>query len=213
MRGKVAILDLRGCATAWTAVADELEGPRASGVVNAVVVAVDGATDVAGVDPAELADLALFELPVVVALVGEVHGTAAAIALAGDIRVCDQSLRLSVPSMAERLSLLIGKEAASHAAAAPLGADDALAWGLVSRVATGEESAVDVACETATVIAGRGPVATRLGKEAVWRGLAMPLEQALRFETDLTLLLQTTKDRAEGVRAFLEKRAPIFEGD
>ena len=64
----------------------------------------------------------------------------------------------------------------------------------------------------AAVIASRGPLATRLAKEAIWRGLAQPFEQALRFETDLTLLLQTTKDRAEGVRAFLEKRSPQFEG-
>mgnify|MGYP000981138821 CR=1 FL=1 len=56
-------------------------------------------------------------------------------------------------------------------------------------------------------------LAKRLAKEALWRGLALPLEQALRFETDLTLLLQTTKDRAEGVRAFLEKRAPVFTGE
>ena len=65
----------------------------------------------------------------------------------------------------------------------------------------------------AAAIAARGPIATRLAKEAVWRGLPQPLEQALRFETDLTLLLQTTKDRAEGVRAFLEKRPPRFTGE
>ncbi len=40
----------------------------------------------------------------------------------------------------------------------------------------------------------------------------MTLEQALRYETDLTVILQTTEDRAEGVRAFLEKRKPKFEG-
>ena len=40
----------------------------------------------------------------------------------------------------------------------------------------------------------------------------MPLEQALRYETDLTIILQTTEDRAEGVRAFLEKRKPKFKG-
>jgi len=40
----------------------------------------------------------------------------------------------------------------------------------------------------------------------------MSLEQALRFETDLTIILQTTEDRAEGVRAFLEKREPKFQG-
>jgi enoyl-CoA hydratase/carnithine racemase len=40
----------------------------------------------------------------------------------------------------------------------------------------------------------------------------MPLDQGLRYETDLTMILQTTEDRAEGVRAFLEKRQPKFEG-
>ncbi len=64
----------------------------------------------------------------------------------------------------------------------------------------------------ATVIASRAPHATQLAKEAIWRGSKMPLAQALRFETDLTLLLQTTKDRAEGVAAFLEKRHPHFIG-
>jgi enoyl-CoA hydratase/carnithine racemase len=59
-------------------------------------------------------------------------------------------------------------------------------------------------------IAARGPIAVRYAKEAVNQGLDMSLEQALRFETDLTIILQTTEDRAEGVRAFLEKRAPEF---
>ena len=52
----------------------------------------------------------------------------------------------------------------------------------------------------------------RYAKEAISRGLEMPLEQALRFETDLTIILQTTEDRAEGVRAFLEKRNAEFKG-
>jgi enoyl-CoA hydratase/carnithine racemase len=73
--------------------------------------------------------------------------------------------------------------------------------------------AAEEAGRLATVIASRGPIATRLAKEAIKRGAHQPLEQALRFETDLTLLLQTTKDRAEGVRAFLEKRPPVFTGE
>lgn len=179
-----------------------------------VVLAVDGATELSGIDPEVLARFALFELPVVVALAGTVPGAAVDLALAGDIRVCDRSLRLALPGSCERLGLLLrASGGAPVATASVLSADEALASGLVSRVAADGESAVDLARKVAAIIAGRGPIATRLGKEAIWRGLPMPLEQALRFETDLTLLLQTTKDRAEGVRAFLEKRAPTFEGE
>ena len=86
-----------------------------------------------------------------------------------------------------------------------------LAVGLVTNIAEAG-GALHAAEQLARMIAGRGPLATQLAKEAVWRGLRMPFEQALRFETDLTLLLQTTNDRAEGVRAFLEKRPPRFTG-
>lgn len=210
----VAVVDLRGRAVDWPSVAAEVEHLRSSSEVNVVVLAVDGVTELSGADLGVLARFARFELPVVVALAGTVSGAAVDLALAGDIRVCDRSLQLALPGSNERLGLLLrATGGAPVATARALSADEALACGLVSRVAAEGESAVDLARKVAAIISGRGPIATRLGKEAIWRGLAMPLEQALRFETDLTLLLQTTKDRAEGVRAFLEKRAPTFEGE
>jgi enoyl-CoA hydratase/carnithine racemase len=83
--------------------------------------------------------------------------------------------------------------------------------GLVSQVVPRDRLLVE-ASALAGRIAARGPIAVRYAKEAVNQGLDMSLEQALRFETDLTIILQTTEDRAEGVRAFLEKRAPEFRG-
>jgi enoyl-CoA hydratase/carnithine racemase len=91
-------------------------------------------------------------------------------------------------------------------------AQTALRLGLVSEAAPRAKS-LAAAQRLAATIASRGPIATRMAKESLWRGREMPLETALRFETDLTLLLQTTKDRAEGIAAFREKRTPTFTGN
>jgi enoyl-CoA hydratase/carnithine racemase len=61
-------------------------------------------------------------------------------------------------------------------------------------------------------LAARGPVALRYAKEAVRRALDLPLEDGVRLEHDLYVLLQTTTDRREGVAAFRERRRPRFEG-
>ena len=93
----------------------------------------------------------------------------------------------------------------------PIDAEEALRIGLVSAVVPRDRLLAEVEA-IASRIAERGPLAVRYAKEAISRGLEMPLEQALRFETDLTIILQTTEDRAEGVRAFLEKRGAEFKG-
>jgi enoyl-CoA hydratase/carnithine racemase len=107
--------------------------------------------------------------------------------------------RLAGPTLAARM-ILLGEE---------IDSGEALAAGLVSELAEDPQAR---AMELAQAIAERGPLAERYAKEALNRGLEMPLEQALRYETDLTMILQTTDDRAEGVRAFLEKRDPRFRG-
>ena len=66
--------------------------------------------------------------------------------------------------------------------------------------------------EVLTGLLGKGPIALRLGKEAVHKAIDLTLDQGMRLEEDLYALLQTTEDRAEGVRAFLEKRTPKFSG-
>jgi enoyl-CoA hydratase/carnithine racemase len=64
----------------------------------------------------------------------------------------------------------------------------------------------------AGALARRGPDALRFAKEAVVRALDLPLDDGIRLEQDLYILLQTTADRREGVRAFLEHRPARYDG-
>jgi enoyl-CoA hydratase/carnithine racemase len=64
----------------------------------------------------------------------------------------------------------------------------------------------------AQTIVARAPLAVKYAKEAVVRGLELPLEEGLKVENELSILLRTTEDRMEGARAFKEKRPPRFKG-
>jgi enoyl-CoA hydratase len=165
--------------------------------------------------------VAAFPKPAIAVCTGEVTGGALALAIASDIRVATEHTTFAVPEVAggqlpvpgtiARLVRLVGAGNASRLVLIgdSIDAAEALRIGLVSEIAANAEAR---AMEIAKRIAERGPIAVRYAKEAATRGLEMPLEQALRFETDLTIILQTTEDRAEGVRAFLDKREPKFKG-
>ena len=167
--------------------------------------------------------LAQMPRPVICAVNGDAVSAGLELALACDIRLACPEARFAFPETAwglipmaggtQRLARIVGRAAALELilTAEPIDAQTALRIGLVSQVVPRDHLLVE-ASALAERIAARGPIAVRYAKEAVSQGLDMSLEQALRFETDLTIILQTTEDRAEGVRAFLEKRAPEFHG-
>ncbi len=90
-------------------------------------------------------------------------------------------------------------------------AQEAAAIGLVNHVYPASELRAK-GLEVARVIAGKGPVAVRLAKEAVRRGGNLDLFTACALESDLFAQAFGTQDRKEGMNAFLEKRPARFTG-
>jgi enoyl-CoA hydratase/carnithine racemase len=92
-----------------------------------------------------------------------------------------------------------------------ISAEEALAIGIVNKVVPeGEfETAVD---DWATKLAAKSPVAMKLGKDAMYRQLDMPFEDAVDFLRAQLSLSFTTEDIQEGVKAFFEKREPNWTG-
>lgn len=160
----------------------------------------------------------------VAALCGETAGCGAELALAFDLRVAAAGAALSFPHVrhqrvpaggaTQRLPRLAGPGAAARALllGEPLATAELAACGLVTAVLPDGAAAVAEAAELAASLAAQSAPALRACKEAVLAGADLPLREGLRLEADLAVLLQTTNDRAEGVRAFLEKRPPRFEG-
>ncbi len=112
-----------------------------------------------------------------------------------------QRLSRAVP-LAKALELILMAE--------PFDAAEAYRIGLVNKVVPLPEL-LPTAFQWAQTLCERGPLAVRAAKEAVIRGLSMPLADGLRLEAFLSATLRGTEDAAEGPRAFAEKRKPVFK--
>ena len=91
-----------------------------------------------------------------------------------------------------------------------LTAEEALRYGLVNAVVPLPEL-MPTARKWAEAICELGPLAVRAAKEAILRGLTMPLGDGLRLEAFLSGTLRGTEDAIEGPKAFAEKRQPVFK--
>jgi enoyl-CoA hydratase/carnithine racemase len=176
------------------------------------------------VDPNVVETLAALAKPTAALIGGDALDEGLELAMALDIRAATALARLGLRQLSrgvlphfggtQRLARLVGGGEALRMilTGAIIDGRQAMALKLVTYLAGTAEEFGAMTAQLIESITSRAPLAARLVKEAVVKGFDMTLGQGIRLEEDLYALLQTTQDRAEGVRSFLEKRKPLFKG-
>jgi enoyl-CoA hydratase len=113
----------------------------------------------------------------------------------------------------QRLTRAVGKSKAMEMCLTGrmMGAEEAESAGLVARVVPHDELMTE-AMKTATTIAGMPPMAAIGNKEMVNAAFETDLAQGIRHERRLFQILSASEDKAEGMAAFIEKRAGVWKG-
>ncbi|MHB8813336.1 MAG: enoyl-CoA hydratase-related protein [Steroidobacteraceae bacterium] len=208
--------------------------------VKCVVITGDEKAFAAGADVAELSErsatdaafarsraawaaMERYRRPIIAAVSGFALGGGCELAMHCDIIIAGEGAKLGQPEVklgimpgaggTQRLVRAVGKFAAMRwlLTGDLLSAADAHRLGLVSEVVQ-DGQVLPHALEIATRIAALAPLAVAAIKEAVLVGADLPLDAALRLEAQSFQMLFGTEDRAEGMRAFIEKRPPEFKG-
>lgn len=204
--------------------------------VLALVLTGAGKSFVAGADIGEMKDLTVsegrkfgtlgnrvfrkletLEKPVIAAVNGFALGGGCEISMACDIRVASEKAKFGQPEVGlgitpgfggtQRLARLVGPAVAKELiyTADVIGADEALRIGLVNKV-VGKDELLDTVKEMANKIANNAPIAVKLCKSAINRGLQCDIDTGISFEAEVFGECFATEDQKEGMTAFLEKR-------
>ena len=167
--------------------------------------------------------LTTLEKPVIAAVNGAAAGAGCALALACDLRVMAEEATLVVafssiglvPDMGATWFLTrhvgYGRAFEMAATGAPVEAKRCEAMGLANRVVP-RNVLIDEATGWAHTLAKRPTRALGLAKRALYHAMSSTLPAAIEREAELQREAAATRDHREGVQAFLEKRAPSFEG-
>jgi len=162
-------------------------------------------------------------IPLLAAVNGAAYGGGCEIAAASDFVYAASGARFALTEVTlgimpgaggtQNLARAVGERRAKELilSGVAFGALEAEAWGLVNRVVEPAEL-VETTLGAARRIAANGPLAVRQAKQAIHRGLQMSVWDGMAFEIEAYNRLVPTEDRREGVRAFNERRKPMFRG-
>ena len=168
-------------------------------------------------------DITDFEKPIIGAVNGTAVGAGLSLVLLCDIRLASERARFGalwlniglIPDVGATYSLprIVGKEKAMALILSReiIGAEEALKIGLVSKVFP-HDQLMDEARNLARSIATGPSVAVELTKRGLQRSLENDLKTQLDYETYAQNICRQTEDHKEGIRAFAEKRKPVFVG-
>jgi len=190
-----------------------------------VVLAFDGKINLQSFDQEPIPErIAKLKQPVIAAIRGDATGFGLELAMACDIRIGTEAARFglnqiragSIPCNGgtQRLPRLVGYGRAMQMILTGelIAAGEAIRTGLINRVVA-PNALMDSAMEMAREMATKSPLSLSFTKEALYSGRDLTLDQGLKMELDLYLLLFTASDRVEGITAFKEKRKPDFKGE
>lgn len=158
--------------------------------------------------------------PTVAALFGWTMGGGCELALACDLRIAADDLKIGLPEAKRGLGANFGSQLLPRIApraiayqmlytGEPIDAEQALQWGLINEVVPVNELAARAEAVVRSIVAN-APLTTQRYKAMVTKGVDLPLSAALRLNAGPNPYL--SEDRAEGVSAFLEKRPPRWQG-
>jgi len=161
--------------------------------------------------------------PIIAAVQGYAVGGGCELALSCDMIIASEDAMFGQPEInlglmpgaggTQRLARLLGKQKAMEICLTGrfITAKEAYEFGIVNKVVP-REILMQEALKLAKEIASKAPIAVSFIKDSIRKAFETNLKEGLEYERKLFYLLLSTEDAREGMKAFIEKRKPVFKG-